>query len=100
MTCSDRARSSRLPMTQILSVIGAIIILTAYLGVQVKLLAAGRPLFSLLNLVGAALLAYIAVVEEQVGFALLEGAWADHQRLRPLALPHRPCGRRTGARTN
>ena len=63
-------------MTQILSVIGAIIILTAYLGVQVKLLAAGRPLFSLLNLVGAALLAYIAVVEEQVGFALLEGAWA------------------------
>jgi len=63
-------------MNQILSVIGAIIILAAYLGVQVKLLEAGRPLFSLLNLVGATLLAYIAVVEEQVGFALLEGAWA------------------------
>ena len=63
-------------MTQIISVIGAILILAAYLGVQAKLLAAGKPLFSMLNLVGSAALAYVAIVEEQMGFILLEGAWA------------------------
>lgn len=63
-------------MTQIISVFGAILILAAYLGVQVKLLPPGQLLFSLVNLVGSGTLAYVAIVEEQVGFILLEGAWA------------------------
>lgn len=41
-------------MTQIISVLGAILILAAYLGIQVKLLPPGKLLFSLVNLVGSA----------------------------------------------
>ena len=63
-------------MTQIISVFGAILILAAYLGVQMKVLSAGKLLFSLLNLAGSGALAYVAIVEEQAGFILLEGAWA------------------------
>ena len=63
-------------MTQIISVFGAVLILAAYLGVQMKVLPAGKLLFSLLNLAGSVALAYVAIVEEQAGFILLEGAWA------------------------
>ncbi len=63
-------------MTQIISVFGAVLILAAYLGVQMKVLPPGKLLFSLLNLVGSGALSYVAIVEEQVGFILLEGAWA------------------------
>jgi hypothetical protein len=62
-------------MIQALSVIGAILILAAYGAVQLRWLTAGF-LFSLVNLIGSAILAVVAIVEEQVGFILLEGAWA------------------------
>jgi hypothetical protein len=62
-------------MIQALSIVGAILILAAYGAVQLRWLSAGFT-FSLVNLIGSAILTVVAVVEEQVGFAFLEGAWA------------------------
>jgi hypothetical protein len=62
-------------MIQALSIVGAILILAAYGAVQLRWLTAGF-LFSLVNLAGSLILAFVAVVEEQVGFALLEGVWS------------------------
>ncbi len=63
-------------MIQLLSVVGAILILAAYVGVQTNRLQASSLAFSLLNLAGAGFLTAVAIVEEQVGFILLEGVWS------------------------
>jgi hypothetical protein len=62
-------------MIQAVSVIGAALILAAYAGMQARRLDPGKLPFSVTNALGSALLACVAVVEEQVGFVLLEGVW-------------------------
>jgi hypothetical protein len=62
-------------MVQVISVIGAAFILAAYAGVQARRLDPGKLPFSVANAVGSALLTYVAIVEEQIGFVLLEGVW-------------------------
>jgi hypothetical protein len=61
---------------QIISVAGALMILVAYAGNQRGWMDRGDVRYNLLNLVGSALLAWIAIVDGRVGFIFLEGAWA------------------------
>lgn len=63
-------------MLQVISVVGALAILAAYAANQMRLLGPSNLSYSVLNFVGSAILAVIAVIEVQWGFILLEGVWA------------------------
>lgn len=61
---------------QLISVIGAIACLGAYISLQRGWLAPTSRAYNLMNLFGSALLTYVAVVDRRIGFILLEGIWA------------------------
>ena len=61
---------------QIISVAGAIMILVAYAGNQRGWMDKTTATYNLLNLVGSALLAWVAIVDRRLGFIFLESAWA------------------------
>jgi hypothetical protein len=63
--------------TQVLSSLGAALILVAYIGHQVKWkpMDSLRIPYNLLNTAGGAILAYIALRPLQVGFAVMESTW-------------------------
>lgn len=63
--------------TQLLSSLGAALILVAYIGHQVKWkwMDSLRVPYNLLNTIGGAILAYIAMRPLQVGFAVMESTW-------------------------
>jgi hypothetical protein len=61
---------------QAMSLLGALLVLGAYVALQRGWLASEDRLFSLLNFVGAGLLTWVAVEDRRIGFILLEGAWA------------------------
>jgi hypothetical protein len=63
-------------MEQLVSILGAACILLAYAGAALGRMSADRPLYSLLNLVGSALLAWVAILDQRAGFIILESAWA------------------------
>ena len=63
-------------MQQIVSFIGALLILIAYVGHQLKWMDSRRALYNILNTVGSAILAYIAFHPFQIGFVVLESTWA------------------------
>lgn len=61
---------------QLIGIIGALLVLGAYLALQRGWLTLEQRVYHVMNFVGAALLAGIAVTERQVGLTLVEGAWA------------------------
>jgi Na+-translocating ferredoxin:NAD+ oxidoreductase RnfD subunit len=61
---------------QILSLTGAALILGAYVANQRGLLGPRNATYNLMNLLGALLLLWVAVVDWRWGFILLEAVWA------------------------
>lgn len=63
-------------MIQILSIVGALLILTPFAASQLGRLSTQTLAYQLMNLAGSAGLTAVAIVERQYGFILLEGTWA------------------------
>ncbi len=61
---------------QVVEIVGAIAILAAFAGAQLKKLDVASWTYLGLNAVGSAVLAAIAVHDRSWGFVLLEGVWA------------------------
>lgn len=60
---------------QILSLLGALICLFAYVGHQLNWLDSKKLSYNLLNVCGAGILSYIAFRPFQAGFVLMEIVW-------------------------
>ena len=63
-------------MIQVISLIGSMLILVAYIANHVRRIGPSDRSYVLLNLAGSAVLAAVALIEQQWGFLLLEGVWA------------------------
>lgn len=61
---------------QVVSLTGAVLVLIGYAALQRGMLHREDRWFNLLNFVGSALLAWIAILDRRWGFILLEVAWA------------------------
>lgn len=63
-------------MSDILEIVGAIMILGAFALAQFRVLNVQSYPYLLLNVIGSGILAIIAALSQQWGFLLLEGGWA------------------------
>ncbi len=63
-------------MDQVIQIIGALLILSAYAAVQFDRMETTSRTYLTLNLVGSAILAVLALASSQWGFVLLESVWA------------------------
>jgi len=62
-------------LRQMISFVGALLILVAYAGHQLGWIDARRASYNVLNGVGSAILLWIALHPFQIGFIVLEGVW-------------------------
>jgi len=61
---------------QLVSLGGAFLLLAAYLAINRQWLKPHHRLYNLMNLIGGALLLWVAIVDQRIGFVVLEAAWA------------------------
>jgi hypothetical protein len=82
-------------VTQLVQILGSLLVLAAFAGAQRGRLPTDSRTYLALNLVGSAVLAVLAARERQWGFLLLEGVWAvvSAHGLAPAALRPGPRGR-------
>jgi hypothetical protein len=62
-------------MDQIIQIVGALLVLLGFVLAQVRVWSADAWGYLWVNLFGAAILAWVAFVDAQWGFFLLEGVW-------------------------
>lgn len=62
-------------MLQIISLLGALLILTPFAASQLGRLKTSSVSYQVMNMVGAGALTAVAILERQYGFILLEGVW-------------------------
>lgn len=62
-------------MSQLASIVGAVLILAAYAAHQAGRLGRESALYHLLNVIGGLILGAVAVQSFQIGFIILEGVW-------------------------
>jgi hypothetical protein len=63
-------------LDQIIQVVGALLILAGFVLAQFRVLRVESMLYLVLNFLGSAILAWLAWVDRQWGFLLLEFVWA------------------------
>jgi hypothetical protein len=63
-------------MTEVLQVVGAILILSAFAAVQRGSLGPHQVAYLVLNLAGGLVLSYVAAAEQDWGFLLLNSVWS------------------------
>ena len=61
---------------QVVQVAGAVCVLAGFAGAQIGVLSTQSAIYLVLNLVGSVVLAWLAAVDQQYGFLLLEAVWA------------------------
>ena len=61
---------------QVVSIVGAGLILGAYVAIQRSWTSTSSVSYNVSNLLGALLLAWVAIVDRRIGFILLEAVWA------------------------
>jgi hypothetical protein len=61
---------------QVVSLIGAVLILVAYVAAQRGIWTPDRTVYLWANFVGSTLLAVVAIIDRRLGFILLEVIWA------------------------
>ena len=63
-------------MQQLIELVGAVLILSAFVLAQFGRMAPASLTYMVLNFVGSAILAFVAAIDGDAGFLLLEGVWA------------------------
>jgi len=63
-------------MDQVIQVIGALMILTAYAAAQTGRWSTDNAAYLWLNLIGSVILTVLAAISSNWGFLLLEGVWS------------------------